>query len=139
MNEDLRKLRKKFDGDDGFMARGHGIKKVRTRIKDTPVWATNNTLTKALLLSVFPKLRSNTKQRRAAARWARVIHLYYRVGMPRNHVAAEIGITRETFKSLIRNIRRAARGRELHGNRLRGQRPKGRPKSAPPPPLPLLG
>ena len=138
MNRDSRKLRKKFESNEGFMNRGHQIMKVRTRSKEVPEWATDNVKTQALLLSVFPKLHTNTKQRRQAARWARVIHLYYRLGMPHNQVAEETKTGYGALRSLLRDMRRAALGFDSH-KRVRGLRPRGRPKrkTAPHPP-PLL-
>jgi hypothetical protein len=127
LNEDLKQLRNKIDSNDSFLNRGHQIKKIRTRLKNIPDWATNNAKLQALLLTVFPKLETDLKQRKAAARWARVIHLYYRFGMPHNQVVAETGIGYGTLRSLLRGIRRASRGLNSH-NRPRGVRPTGRPK-----------
>jgi hypothetical protein len=128
LNEDLKQLRNKIDSNDSFINHGHQIKRIRTRLKDIPDWATNNAKLQTLLLTAFPKLETDPKQRQGAARWARVIHLYYRFGMPHNHVVAETGISHGTLTSLLRTIRRAANGRRGNNNQPRGARPNGRPK-----------
>jgi hypothetical protein len=109
--KDMAKLRLRMDGDDNFMG-AHQVKKTRILIgqKDTPWWATNDIEVRRILLSVFPNLKTRPHHRRAAARWNQAIVLVYRLGMPYNHAAEEMGITYFALESLLRNIRRAAKG-----------------------------
>ena len=126
---DMAKLRKRMDGDDGFMS-AHQIKKVRVLIgqKNTPEWTGSNAEVRRVLLSSFPDLSFNPAQRRAAARWNQAITLVYRMSMPYNHAALEMGITVGALRSMLRNIRRAAKGLRANGTGIkRGLR--GRPKS----------
>lgn len=132
--KDMKKLRRKMDGDDGFMS-AHQIKKVRVLIgqKDTPVWAANDIEVRKILLRAFPKLGSNKVQRQSAARWSQAITLVYRLGMPYNHAAAEMGLKVGTLRSLLRNIRRVALGLRSDTSKKRIGK-KGRPKSNATPP-----
>jgi hypothetical protein len=122
-------LRKRMDGDEGFMS-AHQIKKTRVHIgqKSTPSWATNDAEVRKILLGSFPKLVNNTKQRSAAARWSQAIVLVYRLGFSYSHAAAEMGITYLALESMLRNIRRAAKGLRSDTNKPRNGKP-GRPKS----------
>lgn len=125
---DMDKLRKRMDGNDGFMS-AHQIKKVRVLFgqKDTPAWATSDVEVRNVLLRAFPLLGSSKNQRQSAARWMQAITLVYRLGMPYNHAAAEMGTTVGTLRSLLRNIRRVALGLRSDTNKPRLGK-KGRPK-----------
>ena len=127
--KDMAKLRKRMDGDDGFMS-AHQIKKTRVQIgqKDTPLWSASNTEVQKVLLRVFPKLQTHNGHRQRAARWNQAIVLVYRLNMPYNHAAAEMGITTSTLRSLLRNIRRAALGLRADTHKPRSGK-IGRPKS----------
>ena len=127
MNEDLRQLRGKIDGDDQFF-QGHQILKIRKREKIIPEWSLNDQTLKKLLLQVFPNWKTNKRQHKRAARWVWVIHLYYRLGMPHNQVAEETSIDYDALRSLLRNIRRAANGLQANNGKPRGLRKPGRPK-----------
>jgi hypothetical protein len=111
MNEDLKQLRRKMDSNDPFMSGGHQIVKIRTREKVIPPWATDNREMQKLLLLAFPKLNSNMKQRKAAARWGRVIHLFYRMNLTKTDVAIELRIKRSIVKLIIQRAKRLAAGR----------------------------
>jgi hypothetical protein len=128
MNEDLRQLRQKIDSDDSFMAAGHQIIKIRKRVRYIPEWASDNSLTRKLLSQVFPTWRTNSTQHKRAARWARVIHLYHRAGLPHGQVAKEMRMNYNTLRMLLRSIKRAANGFQAHDKKPRGVRPRGRPK-----------
>ncbi len=109
-NPDFEKLRTVLDTNDSFVAGGHEIKKIRSRKKDSPAWAMDNKRVQKLLLGVFPKLRTDLKQRRRAARWAAAIHLFYRVGMTHSQIAAELKTKPVRIKLLLQHIRWAAKG-----------------------------
>ena len=78
-NPDLDYLRTKFDANDQFMRSGHQIKKVRQRERQTPEWAMDDAKVRVLVNFSFPKWRESKAQRMRAARWVRIIHLYYRM------------------------------------------------------------
>lgn len=127
MNPDFKELRKNFDSNESFVAGGFETKSIRHRIKKIPTWALENKSIKSLLVSVFPKLNTNLRQRQRAGRWMRAIHLYYRVGMPHNHVSQEMKISYGALVSLLRNIRRAGDGLRADNGELRTGK-RGRPK-----------
>ena len=108
-------LRGKFDGQDPFMTGGHQIIKTRQRERTIPEWTKSNKSVQGVLLLAFPKLNSNARQRVAAARWASVIHLYYRMKMTRSAVSAQTKIPVDTLRSLLRNISRVAKGLRADG------------------------
>ena len=120
MNEDLRQLRGKMDGSDPFMTGGHQILKIRTRKKIVPAWATNNKETQKILLKAFPKLLSSPSQRKAAARWGSIIHLFYRMNQTYSNIGADLGITPKAVEMTLWRIKRVASGVTV--------RHRGRPK-----------
>ena len=126
MNRDLRQLRQKIDGDDSFMT-GHQIAKVRKRTRVTPEWATDNSLTRKLLSEVFPRWSTDLTQHKRAARWARVIHLYYRMGLPQQQVSKEMRMKVETLWSLLHRIKEAANGFRTTGGKMKT--PIGTPRA----------
>jgi tryptophan 2,3-dioxygenase len=126
--KDMDKLRKRLDGNDGFMS-AHQIKKVRvlTGQKDTPPWATSDIEVRKILLRAFPNLMTHKGQRQSAARWNQAIALVYRIGMPYNHAAAEMGISTNVLRCLLRRIRCVANG--LRSDTIKPRNgSRGRPK-----------
>ena len=105
-----RELRGKLDSDDSFMTGGHQILKIRRPRKPVPSWATNNKKVQDLLIRVFPRMKESPKQRVRAGRWARVIHLYFNQRWSRGQIANEMGISYMAAETLIRSIKRAAKG-----------------------------
>src|SRR6266851_5102223 len=124
-SRDMQKLRHKMDGDDNFMG-AHQIKKIRTREREIPVWTLSNEEVQKVLLLAFPCLNTRKASRKAAGRWARIIHLYYRMQMSNSLVAKEIGVSLSTLYSSLRRIRRVAQGK-LGDGKSRSLRPRGRP------------
>ncbi len=125
--KDMQKLRRKMDGDDGFMS-AHQIKKIRTRERDIPAWALNDAEVRKVLLRAFPGLHKNQTEARRAGRWTRLIHLYYRVQMSNSQVAKEMGERLNSIKMTLKSIRRVARGRRADNTAALGLKPRGRPK-----------
>jgi hypothetical protein len=133
MNEELRQLRKKLDSKDPFMTRGHGIIKPRSDDKKSvPEWTLNDKKVREVVLRSFPDYTTNSRHRRGAARWIRIIHLYFRMGMTRGQVASEMNLSSEAVHDAIKGIRRVASGRRYDNRAKLGVRPRGRPKSTPP-------
>lgn len=121
-----RQLRQSFSAADGFMTGGHQILKpsragVGPRRKNSD-WAKSDTRVQKLLLTVFPKLNTNLLQRERAGRWLRVIHLYFRQGMSYGEVAAEMELSKERVKGIIRSVFRALRGCAANRSRKRRKR-----------------
>jgi hypothetical protein len=119
-----------FSGSDQFMNRGHRIINSNRAFagpkRRKAKWAMNDDAVQALLLQTFPKLETSESQRRRAGRWARIIQLYYRLGLSYGHTAAEMKVTTRYVRTLLRNIRRAAAKRPCAGAPVYGRR--GRPK-----------
>jgi hypothetical protein len=120
-------LRGKFDGQDPFMVQGHQIIKTRRDDRDVPAWAKNNKQIQKILLHSFPKLHTNARQHAGAARWARIIQLFFRMRMTRNQVAEQMELSENVVRRTIQNIRRAASGRRANGTKPTGRR-SGRPR-----------
>src|ERR1700688_655382 len=111
-----KQLRKKFDGADSFVDGGHitGGKPSTShteRVAKTPEWANDDQQVRLLLLKVFPKLETDEKQRARAAKWAQIIHLYFRMGWTDSRIALELKISLVSVGSLLRAVRRAASGK----------------------------
>lgn len=113
-----------MDGSDPFMTGGHQILKMRRPHwpKRVPPWTKNDVEVQRVLLQSFPKLMSDDKQRAAAARWVRVIYLYFRAQKTYSEVAEEMNEKIETMHTLIRSIRRAGKGLRSNGSGLRTRR-----------------
>lgn len=131
-------LRKKFDGDDSFVSGGHqliksaGATRHAERVSKTPEWALNKDKVQELLLKSFPLLKTDSRQRERAGRWAQIIQLYYRAAWTQRQIADEMRISVNLVKRLITSITRAAKGERANGTGKRGQRPPGRPKTSVP-------
>lgn len=132
MRDTFAELRTVFDGSDSFMTGGHQIIRPRGAAgerarpyahRQRPAWTKSDEKIKALLLKSFPKLQTNVRQRKAAARWMRVIYLYHRTGFSKGQIAQELGESVGAVKMIIIRINRAAKG--LTG-------PRGRPKKGVP-------
>jgi hypothetical protein len=122
-------LRGSFDGQDPFMLMGHQILRPRVlRPSDRASEWTSNKEVQKVLLRAFPKLRTDRRQRKRAARWTRIIHLYFRMNMTAGQVAVEMRLKRKTVENLVASIRRVASGRRADNKGMRGQRRPGRPR-----------
>jgi hypothetical protein len=127
-NPEYAELRGHLDGQDPFMTGGHQIMKTRRGNRIMPEWAKSNKKVQEILIRSFPKLRTNPGQRERAARWATVIHLYFRMQMTSGQVASQMKVTSKVVYDLILRINRASKGLKASGTGpLRG-RPAGRPK-----------
>ena len=124
--KDLQRLRKRMDGNDGFME-GHQIKTIRTRTREIPTWTLDDKEVQKVLLRSFPDWRKNHRHAERAGRWARIIQLYFRMQMPIHMVAKEMDITLASARNLLQHIRRASRGQSSNNSGPLG-RPIGRPK-----------
>lgn len=110
-------LREIFDSNDPFMSSGHQVKRRRSgQNRATPAWVKSSQQVQALLLRSFPRLKTDPKQRWRAARWARVIHLYFTLMLPFGQVLEEIGTTRNTLLALLRSIRRVSENLRADGS-----------------------
>ncbi len=95
----------------------------------TPEWVTDERRLQAMLLLAFPKLESDVNQRARAAKWARVIYLFYRAYETTNQIAEMMGITEQTVCSILYRARNAATGLRTDGTpraAKRGRPPKVR-------------
>jgi hypothetical protein len=108
------KLRGIVDAGESF-SRSHGVVSPRTYKRETPEWSLNKHAIRVLLLRAFPKLATEDRQRDSAARWATVIHLYFRMGYTRGQIAEELDTTTERVKGVIRSIYRVSEGRRADG------------------------
>ena len=125
MSKRTKNLRNRVDAS--FVYGGHQMVKARQHKHDTPDWVNNKSKIGKLLLTVFPKLQTNESQRESAARWARIIQLYFRVGYTRKQVAEEMNLTSAQVKGVIQGIRNVSEGRRADGRGIR-KGSRGRPK-----------
>lgn len=114
--------------DDSFVGGGHQIVKPRQYKKTIPAWANNNDEIRKIVIRSFPKWDSDDKQRTRAARWVRVIQLYFRMGYTYVQAAEEMGLFPKQIKDIICRVRRVSVGKRANGTGLLGGRP-GRPKT----------
>ena|ERR1700688_3820541 len=131
MNKDFQQLRKVFEGSDPFMGGkgggGHQIVGPRKRKRQVPLWAQNTEKIKAILIRSFPKLKTDLKQRARAARWARIINLYFVLGWTFLQVAEELNMKSGNLHNMTVSIRRAANGLRTNGKGPFGGK-RGRPR-----------
>jgi hypothetical protein len=122
-------LRRFLDGSDPFMSGGHQILVSRRISRKIPVWSKSDVKVRELLKQSFPKLTVNPRQRKSAADWARVICLYFRMGLPASHVAAEMAVKPKDVQNIVQRLRLAAAGEQTNGSGRRlGKRRRGRPE-----------
>ncbi len=107
-------LRSKLDGNDGFMD-GHQIQKVRQMEREVPEWAMSNEKVQRILLTAFPKMLVNKRQEKRASKWSAVIYLYYRMKLPKQVVARELGIDQVLLTRWIQKITFTSQGRNVNG------------------------
>jgi hypothetical protein len=138
---DLKQIRNRLDTDDLFFS-GHRVRKacgpngkhIGSRGRKIAEWATTDKGIQKVLLRAFPKLGEDLKQRLHAARWARVIFLYFRMGYTYSRIAEEMNLRSPNEKrpytiieNLIAHILRVARGESANGSGNLGRK-RGRPK-----------
>lgn len=128
MNKDFQQLRKIFEGGDPFISRGHQVVGLRRRKRKILEWTRSNKKIQEILLRSFPRLHTNQKQRGRAARWAAVIHLYFRLQYTYRQVAEELQTTPQAVLAVTRSIVRVAGGMKANGRGKRSLKPGGRPK-----------
>ena len=90
-------------------------------------WAFDDRAVRKLLLTSFPKLEIDKRQRARAARWGRIIVLFFRQNKSSGQVAEEMSIRISTVESALRNMRRAVSGLRTDTGVVRSGR-RGRPK-----------
>lgn len=127
MNKDFQKLRQVLGGSDPFVDRGHQIVELRKRKRKVPEWTKSFKEIQKVLLRAFPDLKTNLKQRSKAARWGRIIHLYFRLQWTYRQVAEELEIAPGSVRDAVVSIRRVAEGKRADTRGERGLRPRGRP------------
>jgi len=106
---DFNKLRQRIDGSEGFME-GHQIMEVRSIDREIPEWVYSNKEVQRVILTSFPKKDVNPRQKAKAGIWARVITLYYRMELPMQVVARELGVDKTLIKRWLQSINRAEKG-----------------------------
>jgi DNA-binding NarL/FixJ family response regulator len=115
----MAKLSSLMDASD--MSGMGGTVGARAYTRIIPEWVKSREKASEVILRAFPKAKSDPAQRASAARWAVVIHLYFRMGYTRSQIAEEIGTTTEKIKGVIRSIYRVSEGRRADGRGLRKQ------------------
>lgn len=101
---DHARLRTQMDGSDQFLIGGFEVKAVRSLEREIPEWAINNEKAQQILLTAFPALNKTKAHRAKARRWASVIYLYYRMGLPQQIVMKELGMTKPVFRTMCQRI-----------------------------------
>jgi hypothetical protein len=110
---DINQIRKQIDGDDTFFG-GHRVrtacgakgKHIGSRGRTTPQWTKTDIGVRKVLLRAFPKLNIEERQREKAARWARIIHLYYRMNYTYAQIAEEMSLHSPGEKRPYRKVER---------------------------------
>jgi hypothetical protein len=118
-----------FDGSDPFMTHGHQIIVPRIgKKRSVPDWVNDRIRIQQILLTSFPKMMTDSKQRERAGRWARILYLHYQANSSYSQIADEMGLTANHVRMILVGIRRVANGRRYDGRGERGVRPRGRPR-----------
>lgn len=101
-----------------FEARTNGFQITEDGVgckKEIPKWVFLKEEVQKVLLTAFPKLHTEPRQRKKAGRWAQVIDMYYIQGMTAEEVAEEINQSRIIVKRLIISISRVSKGLAANG------------------------
>jgi len=116
-----------LDRKDSFQT-GHGRRGGPTlRMRKMPEWMYHKKNLGELLLRVFPKLKTDERQRKNAARWLEIISLYFKSGWSAQSVAEQLSITEKKVYDTAQRITRAGAGLRTTGKQRTGKR--GRPKT----------
>jgi len=118
-------VRQYVDGNDSFMT-GFLVGSARQYKRVVPRWVHNDAEIQKILMSAFPKLKTDSRQRQQAARWFSVIHFYFRLRYTAAQTAEELSLKLSTVNETVRSIKRVAEGRRANGKLRAGRR--GRPK-----------
>lgn len=110
-------VRRRMQSKLGSETQGYQILAVRRPRKVVPPWVDDDKKIQEFLLRSFPLLKKNAKQRKQAARWVRIIHLYYRRHWSCRLIAEELGMSFEAIHYLLYSIRRAAEGLRTDGRK----------------------
>lgn len=108
-SDDMKQLRKSFDGGDNFIAGGHAVRgggstNHAQRVANPPLWVNDALKVQALLTKVFPLMVKSKTQRERAGRWARVIQLYYRMGLTRGRVCKIMDVNLNVLNLILLRI-----------------------------------
>lgn len=132
-------LSERIDSRDRFMSNhnvrsgGQGAVASAQRRANPPKWTRTNEGIQIVIRRAFPHFETNKRQRLAAARWARIIYLYFRVGYTYSQIAEEMKLQSASSRrpyckveTIIRSIHRVAAGRAARlggrSRKLRGRR-----------------
>jgi hypothetical protein len=96
-------------------ASGFQIKHIRQEEKDVPDWAKKNEEIQKILLTAFPNLHVNQKQRQKAGRWAQIIRLHFLLGWSYSEVAEELNVKPNVVLMTIRGIKYTVDGKTWNG------------------------
>lgn len=121
---------------DWKLLRGLGFNEDRTSFqievqhrysRSVPSFAMSDKQLREIISTVF-----QDKDRAKAGRWLRMAYLYYRMGIPGDEVAAEMGCTRDAVMSMLENVMRHFRAKTKMGSHRKGCRRIRRPLSVHP-------
>jgi hypothetical protein len=126
MNKNQQQLRQSFDGNESFMS-GFQIGQLRKYKRKTPPWVNRDSEIRKILLSAFPKLKTDPKQRTSAARWANVIHCYFRLSYTYVQTAEELNLKPKMVRNIVERVKRVAVGRRADNTKFKGGN-RGRPR-----------
>jgi hypothetical protein len=107
-------VRQNVDGADSFM-RGFLLGQMKRYKRKRPLWANNDAKVKKILLSAFPKMKTDAKQCTAAVRWWNVINLYFWNCWTAREVAEELNVPTVIVRGLVRRVQLAAKGCRTSG------------------------
>jgi hypothetical protein len=125
--ETIRGLLGGFDRKDHFQT-GHSRRGGPTlRMRKMPEWMKSEKNIRVLLLRVFPKAKTDERQRSSALRWLGVIQKYFRMGWSAQSVAEELNISTKKLYDTAQRISRAGAGMRTTGKPRAGKR--GRPRA----------
>ncbi len=116
-----------FDRKDNFQT-GHGRRGGPTlRMRKMPKWMNDEKDIRTLLLRVFPRLKTDSRQEKSALRWLGIIHWYFKMGYSARSVAEKLNISEKKVYDTAQRITRAGAGLRTTGKQRTGRR--GRPRT----------
>lgn len=124
MPNDLKKFREA--GVDAFTG-GFQVRTARSYTRKPQIWANSSLEIQKVLLTAFPKQATSPTQRIRAGRWARAIHLYFRLGYTYSQVAVELSMKPRLVSRMLYRIKRVQQGKRSDSEKGRGGK-RGRPK-----------
>lgn len=93
--------------DEEELRRYHEVP-VKIYHRNTPAWALSNKSLRYILMTLFPKMASDRRQRKRAARTCSLIYRYFRLCEPAGSIAEDLCVSAKCVQKQVERIKHRA-------------------------------